>query len=124
MRSQTKITLHLVKCLRSKGLSSQKPGELAIKALTDLVQNHHSQKPSVIMERFKFHSHFCKSGDSILKFVSKLRQLSEHGEFDAALEDMLRGGSNALVYRSNGNLTWYGEDIKKKTSGSAQSDFM
>ncbi|KAK9963562.1 hypothetical protein ABG768_006735, partial [Culter alburnus] len=68
----------------------RKPGELAYKDLIDLIQNHHSPKPSVIVQRFKFHSHFRKSGDSISKFVAELRQLSEHCEFGAVLEDMLR----------------------------------
>uniref|UniRef100_A0A8C2FFT4 Gypsy retrotransposon integrase-like protein 1 n=2 Tax=Cyprinus carpio TaxID=7962 RepID=A0A8C2FFT4_CYPCA len=68
----------------------RKPGDLPYKDLIDLIQNHHSPKPSVIVQRFKFHSHFRKSGDSIAKFVAELRQLSEHCEFGAVLEDMLR----------------------------------
>lgn len=59
-----------------------KPGELAYTDLIDLVQNHHSHssKSSVIVQHFKYHSHFRRYGDSISKFVAKLRQL----------EDMLR----------------------------------
>lgn len=82
-----------------------KPGELANTDLIDLVQNHHSHssKPSVIVQHFKYHSHFRRYGDSISKFVAKLRQLSEHCEFGAILEDMLRDcivcGITALSHR-------------------------
>ncbi len=68
----------------------RKPGDLAYKDLIDLIQQHHSPKPSVIVQRFKFHSHFRKPGDSIAKFVAELRQFSEHCEFGTVLEDMLR----------------------------------
>ena len=54
-----------------------------------LVKNHHNPKPSVIVQRFKFHSHFRKSGQSVANFVAELRQLSEHCDFGAVL-DMLR----------------------------------
>ena len=48
-----------------------------------LVKNHHNPKPSVIVQRFKFHSHFRKSGQSVANFVAELRQLSEHCDFGA-----------------------------------------
>nr|XP_055046280.1 LOW QUALITY PROTEIN: uncharacterized protein K02A2.6-like [Misgurnus anguillicaudatus] len=82
----------------------RKPGELPYKDLITLVQNHHNPKPSVIVQRFKFHSHFRKPGDSISKFVAELRQLSEHCEFGLTLEDMLRdrlvcGVNNDVIQR-------------------------
>lgn len=48
----------------------------------------------MIVQHFKFHSLFWKSGQSVTNFVAKLRQLSEHCEFRAFLGDMLR---NRLV---------------------------
>nr|XP_023665672.1 LOW QUALITY PROTEIN: uncharacterized protein K02A2.6-like [Paramormyrops kingsleyae] len=68
----------------------RKPGEVPYKELVQLVSNHHNPKPSVIVQRFKFHSRFRKSGQSVANFVAELRQLSEHCDFGAVLDDMLR----------------------------------
>ncbi len=38
----------------------RKPGDLPCKDLIDPIQHHHSPKPSVIVQCFKFHSHFHK----------------------------------------------------------------
>ncbi|XP_024921034.1 uncharacterized protein K02A2.6-like [Cynoglossus semilaevis] len=68
----------------------QKPGEIPYANLVKLVRDHHNPKPSVIVQRFKFHSHFRKAGKSVANFVAELRQLSAHCEFGAVLDDMLR----------------------------------
>lgn len=68
----------------------QKPGEIGFKEIVEMVQNHLNPKPSVIVQRFKFHTHSRKSGVTVAEFVAELRQLSEHCEFRAVLEDMLR----------------------------------
>ncbi|XP_048860098.1 uncharacterized protein K02A2.6-like isoform X1 [Brienomyrus brachyistius] len=68
----------------------RKPGEIPYDDLVQLVANHHNPKPSVIVQRFKFHSHFRKQGQSVANFVAELRQLSEHCDFGAVLDDMLR----------------------------------
>ncbi|XP_035806354.2 uncharacterized protein K02A2.6-like [Amphiprion ocellaris] len=68
----------------------RKPGDLSFKELVTLVQNHHCPKPSVIVQRFKFHTHSRKLGVSVAAFVAELRQLSEHCEFGSVLDDMLR----------------------------------
>ncbi|CAI5640403.1 unnamed protein product [Oreochromis niloticus] len=68
----------------------RKPGDFSIKELVTLVQNHHCPKPSVIVQRFKFHTHSRKPGVSVAAYVTELRQLSEHCEFGGVLDDMLR----------------------------------
>ena len=68
----------------------RKPGEIPYDELVALVGNHHNPKPSVIVQRFKFHSHFRKQGQSVSAFVAELRQLSEHCDFGTVLDDMLR----------------------------------
>ncbi|XP_029551127.1 uncharacterized protein K02A2.6-like [Salmo trutta] len=68
----------------------RRPGEIPFGDLVALVQTHHNPKPSVIVQRFKFNCHFRKTGQSVANFVAELRELSEHCEFGAMLEDMLR----------------------------------
>ena len=68
----------------------RKPGDLSFKELVTLVQEHHNPKPSVIVQRFKFHTHSRKEGVSVAAFVAELRQLSEYCEFGPVLDDMLR----------------------------------
>lgn len=68
----------------------RKPGEIPHDELDKLVGNHHNPKPLVIVQRFKFHSHFRKSGQSVANFGAKLRQLSEHCDSGTVLDDMLR----------------------------------
>lgn len=67
-----------------------KPGEIAFRELVTMVQNHHNPKPSVIVQRFKFHTHSLKPGITVAAFVAELGQLSKHCEFGVVLEDMLR----------------------------------
>lgn len=68
----------------------RRPGDIGFRDLVIRVKNHHNPKPSVIVQRFKFHTHSHKSGVTVAAFVAELRQLSEHCEFGAVLEDMLR----------------------------------
>ena len=60
-----------------------------------LVKLHYTPKPSVIVQRFQFHSRTQKPGETVATFVAELRQLSEFCEFGASLKDMLR---DRLVY--------------------------
>ena len=41
------------------------------------------------MERYKFHSRTCKSGESIVIFAAEIRRLTEHCEFKDNLNDQL-----------------------------------
>lgn len=61
----------------------RKPGDVAYDDIVQLVANHHNPKPSVIVQRFKFHSHFSSFRNIVI--------------LGAALDDMLRdrGGINA-----------------------------
>jgi hypothetical protein len=68
----------------------RKPGELSFEELVKLVQEHHNPRPSVIVQRFKFHTHSRKAEVSVATFVAELRQLSEYCEFGPVLDDMLR----------------------------------
>ncbi|XP_072107862.1 uncharacterized protein [Mobula birostris] len=67
----------------------QKQGYIPYDELVKLVGNHYNPKPSVIVQWCKFHSRFRKPGQSVASFVAKLRQLLEHCDFGAVLDDML-----------------------------------
>ena len=56
----------------------------------ETLENHFSPKLSVIVERFKFHNRSRLEGEKVAEFVAGLRRLSEHCQFGATLEDMLR----------------------------------
>ena len=53
----------------------QSPGGMGFKELVKMVQDHHNPKPSVIVQRFKFHTHARRPGVSVAAFVAELRQL-------------------------------------------------
>ena len=67
-----------------------KPTSRTFEELVELVRNHHNPKPSIIVERFKFHSCVRRQGESVATFVASLRQLTLHCAFGESLDDMLR----------------------------------
>ena len=67
-------------------IAPQKPADYSFAELVNLVQDHYNPTPSVIVHRFKFHSHVQKEDEPIAQF----RRLSEHSNFDTRLNDMLR----------------------------------
>ena len=67
-----------------------KPTDKSFADIVKLVQDHYTPPPSVTVQRFKFHSRSQKEGESIAEFVAELRRLSEHCQFEATLDDMLR----------------------------------
>lgn len=71
-------------------LQPQKPGDVELKEILEKLENHFSPKPSVIVERFKFHSRSRLERENVAEFVAGLRRLSEHCQFGTTLEDMLR----------------------------------
>ena len=56
----------------------------------EALSKHFNPIPSVVVERFKFHSRVRKVGESIATYVAELRSLSEYCDFGTTLEDMLR----------------------------------
>ena len=71
-------------------LQPKKPAEDELTVIYETLDNHFSPKPSVIVERFQFHSRNRLAGESVAAFVAGLRRLSEHCQFGSTLEDMLR----------------------------------
>ena len=71
-------------------LAPTRPGDATWTVLKQTMGNHQSPKPSVIAERFKFNKRDRKPGESVPIYMAELRRLSEHCEFDANLDDMLR----------------------------------
>ena len=67
-----------------------KPSSKTFKNLVELVQQHKSPKPSVIVQRYSFHTRQQKEGESIADFVADLRKISDHCNFGATLTEMLR----------------------------------
>lgn len=51
----------------------RRPGDIDFKELVTMMQNHHNPKPSVIVQRFKFHTHSRKLGVTVAAFVAELR---------------------------------------------------
>ncbi len=67
-----------------------KPGDFALADLFKILSGHFTPKPSLIVERFKFHSKVRQQGQSVAVFVAELRRLTEHCGFGPALDDMIR----------------------------------
>ena len=77
------------KLLRSL-VAPAKPGDKTYEELVKLLSAHFNPPPSEIVQRFKFHSRVREPGESVATFVSELRSLAEHCNFQSTLEDMLR----------------------------------
>ena len=71
-------------------LAPAKPTDHTFKDIVEAVQAHHQPRPSVIVQRYNFHSRSRRSDESISGFIAELRKLSEHCEFGDTLNDMLR----------------------------------
>ena len=71
-------------------LSPTKPTEVTFAEIVDAVQKHVQPRPSLIVERFNFHSRTRRHGEDISTYVAELQKLSEHCKFGATLNDMLR----------------------------------
>ena len=83
------------------------PEKLAGKSFSELVKlvrDHYCPLPSVTAQRYNFNSRTQKEGETVSQFVAELRRLSEHCDFKATLDDMLRdrivcGVRNSSVQR-------------------------
>ena len=71
-------------------VAPEKPTERSFGELIELVKDHLQPKPSIIVERFTFHSRNRKEGESVAVYVAELKRLSEHCGFGDTLNDMLR----------------------------------
>ena len=65
-------------------VAPDKPKDKTFVALVKLVAD------SVIVQRFHFNTRSQKDGETVAGFLAELRRLTEHREFGATLEDMLR----------------------------------
>ncbi|VDI58342.1 Hypothetical predicted protein [Mytilus galloprovincialis] len=68
----------------------QKPGEKTYDDIVKLVKDHQHPKPSSIEQRCKFNSRLRQPNELVSQFVAELRQISEHCDYKATLDDMLR----------------------------------
>ena len=57
--------------------SPHPPVSRTYKEIIDLVRDHFNPKPSVIVQRLKFHTRTRLPGESVAAFMAQLRQLSE-----------------------------------------------
>ncbi len=71
-------------------VSPDKPGTTAYQVLVDKLPEHYSPRPSEMVERFKFHTRFRKSGESVNNYLVQLRALSEHCNSRETLNVMIR----------------------------------
>ena len=71
-------------------VAPQKPADKTFKQLVELLQAHFCPPPSVIAQRFAFNNRAQREGETAAEFVAELRRLSEHCQFQASLDEMLR----------------------------------
>ncbi len=64
--------------------------ELKFDEIMALVSLHFNPKPSTIVSRFEFNTRCQKEGESVSSFVAALRKLTEHFNYGAVLDEMLR----------------------------------
>ena len=64
--------------------------DIAYGTLLEKINKHFNTCPSVIIERYKFHSRIQQPGESITAFVAELRKLTEFCGFGDTVNKMLR----------------------------------
>jgi hypothetical protein len=67
--------------LIKKLFAPEAPGEKTFKDIADKVAEYYQPKPSIIVERFKFHTRARKQSESVAEYVATLRGIAEHCEF-------------------------------------------
>ncbi|CAC5394574.1 unnamed protein product [Mytilus coruscus] len=72
------------------GLLRKSQGEKTFDDIVKLVTDHQNPKPSSIVQRCKCNSRSRQPNESVSQFVAELRQISEHCDYKATLDDMLR----------------------------------
>ena len=71
-------------------LSPQEPKDVSFADIVKQMTDHYQPKPSIIVQRFKFHSRSRKQGESVATYIAELKRLAEDCEFGEFLEQMLR----------------------------------
>ena len=71
-------------------LSPKEPKDANFPDIVKQMAHHYQPKPSVIVQRFKFHSRSRKPGESVATFIAELKRLSEDCAFGEFLQEMLR----------------------------------
>jgi hypothetical protein len=71
-------------------LSPEKPSEKSYDELVEILEKHCHPKPSPIVQRCKFYACERAHSQTVASFVANLRKFSEHCQFGASLQEMLR----------------------------------
>ena len=71
-------------------LAPVKPAEKSYEEIVQILKDYYQPKPTVIVERFNFHSRYRKQEETVANFVAELRKLAGHCQFGDSLSDMLR----------------------------------
>ena len=80
------LTYKLIKNLATH----RSPSDLSFDSVVDLVMEHYSPKPSVIVQHFKINSRLQQPGETVATFVTELRRLSQFCKYGEMLDEMLR----------------------------------
>ncbi|XP_077544876.1 uncharacterized protein LOC144158092 [Haemaphysalis longicornis] len=67
-----------------------KPSHKTLDEILLVLGSHYCPKPSAVVQRFRFNSRVRAEGESVSNFIAALKSLSEHCNFGAELENMLR----------------------------------
>ena len=71
-------------------IAPEKPTDKSFEEIVSIVQEHRNPRPSVIVQRFNFHTRGQKEEESIANYVADLRRLADHCTFGNSLDEMLR----------------------------------
>ena len=86
LNSCGKATYHLIRNL----MSPARPATSAYSIICQKFRQHFNPKPTVTVQRYKFNTRSQEQREDVATFVSKLRELVEHSEFGANLDDHLQ----------------------------------
>lgn len=67
-----------------------KPSDKTLEQILLVLGNYYCPKPSAVVQCFHFNSRVRAEGESISGFIGALKSLSEHCNFGAELENMIR----------------------------------
>ena len=79
-------TYHLIRSV----VAPETPPSHSYTKLVDLLTKHHNPTPPITAQRYRFHSHTRRIGESVNEYVAALRTISKHCDFKDTINDMLR----------------------------------